>query len=66
MLIKLYKLLKVVHCPHNGEHEQWRYRIGSGIASLFCTKCGRTILSMPVDDMSPEFLKRIQKHNREE
>lgn len=60
---RLYKILKSLHCSHPGQHDRWAYRVGSGMASMFCDKCGRIILTEPVDDLPAAFIKQLKKNN---
>lgn len=62
---KLAELLAVLHCPHHGEHEEWSYKVGSGLASLYCIRCGKVVLTCPVDDLSAKFLKKLKANNAE-
>lgn len=52
-------------CKHKGSHEEWGYRFGSGIAELYCSKCGKTVKRIPLDDLPKETLQRLIELLRE-
>jgi len=50
-----------LHCPHDGQHDQWGYKVGTGIATLFCRKCGKPVMKEPVDDLPREFFEQLSE-----
>ena len=62
--------LSKILCDHKGPHEAWCYKIGTGITELSCSKCGKVILKIALDDL-PKYILRdlvvlLKKKNLED
>jgi hypothetical protein len=51
--------LKKIFCDHAGKHEEWGYKFGSGICELYCSKCGKVIQKVPLDDLPKDTLQKL-------
>lgn len=62
--------LRQVFCKHKGPHDEWFYRMGSGVTDLHCCRCGKTIRKVALDDLPKgelsEVIKILREKNREE
>lgn len=57
--LKFGKDLKKIFCDHEGEHDEWGYKFGTGITELYCSKCGKVIKKVPLDDLPKEQLQKL-------
>ena len=53
--------LRRLFCKHEGEHDEWIYKFGTGITELYCSKCGKIIKKVPLDDLPKEQLEKLSK-----
>ena len=51
--------LKKIFCKHKGYHSGWGYKFGTGMTELYCSKCGKIIKRMPLDDLPKAQLKKL-------
>jgi hypothetical protein len=51
--------LEKIFCDHKGEHDEWGYKLGSGITELHCSKCGRVIKRVALDDLPKDILEKL-------
>ena len=58
--------MRRLFCKHEGNHDQWGYRLGTGITELYCSKCGKVIQRVPLDDLSKEQLEKLIKMLKDE
>jgi len=53
--------LKALYCDHRGTHTCWGYERGTGVVTLYCSKCDKSILKVPLDDMDDAFILKIKE-----
>lgn len=51
--------LRRIFCDHVGAHDEWGYKFGSGITELYCSKCGKVIKRVPLDDLPKDTLQKL-------
>lgn len=53
--------LRKILCDHKGDNDEWGYRFGSGICEQYCSKCGKPIKKVPLDDLPKDTLQKLIK-----